>query len=452
MRWTRVSLLLIGGMVLKPGAAGAQELTLEQALRQAAGQGFASRAAAAEFRARSAEASQTLRGILPAVHLELNAMRTTDPLGAFGATLRQRSVTPAAFDPARLNFPEAIGQVSTSIVLEQPLINLDAWYARQAASLGAGSAGAMHRWIQIGSQVEVVRSYYGAVLAAEMVRTLEDAVASARAHERQAASLFRNGMVTQSDALLASVRAGEVQSDLIAARGAVPIAHLNLALVLGAPGDASLALPSQLPSLLRIEQLGRAPVSTGSGKRADMEAADLALSAAAADKRRASAQLLPRINSFGRLDWNSGDRPFGQKESWTVGVMLSWSWFTGGAELAQRSSAEARRLGAESQAEAVAAQVRLDLSRAVIALDVALMQMEIRDSAVQQSIEAHRIVARKYDGGLATVVELFDAAAQETSARLNASQARYNAITALAERYRASGADLAGLTALEEGD
>ncbi len=45
-------------------------------------------------------------------------------------------------------------------------------------------------------------------------------------------------------------------------------------------------------------------------------------------------------------------------------------------------------------------------------------RLDIAERAVLQSAEAHRIVTRKYAGGIATVVELFDAVAAETGSRL----------------------------------
>jgi outer membrane protein TolC len=448
----RLGGLLVGGAILITGTAQAQILSLKQALRQAGEHGFASRTAAAQVEARKGQAGQTLQAFLPGVRFDAGYIRTTDPLGAFGAILRRRAVTPAAFDPAALNNPDVIGLLSTALILEQPLINVDAWYARRTATRGVQAAAALQRWTQLGSQVEAVRDYYGAVLVSEQVRTLEDAVNAARAHQRQAESMQRNGLVTQSDALLATVRAGEVQSQLTAARGALAIARLRLAMALGTPGDTGFTLPLALPSYSRIERLAPAGIAELTPVRADIEAANLAVEVAAADKRRATTQLLPRVNSFGRLDWYSADTPFGGRKAWTLGIMVSWSPFSGGREWAQRAAAEGNRLGAEVQAEAAKAQGQLELAQAATALEVALARMTILDTAISQSVEAHRIVRRKYEGGLGTVVEVFDAAALETAIRLGASQARYEAIVALAERQRASGADLAALTSLEEGD
>ena len=98
--------------------------------------------------------------------------------------------------------------------------------------------------------------------------------------------------------------------------------------------------------------------------------------------------------------------------------MVSWSPFSGGAELAARREATARRAGAAASAEAAEARGVLELADAVTSLEVAQARMRTGARAVEQSAEAHRIVSRKYEGGLATVVELFDAAAEETRARL----------------------------------
>jgi outer membrane protein TolC len=67
---------------------------------------------------------------------------------------------------------------------------------------------------------------------------------------------------------------------------------------------------------------------------------------------------------------------------------------------------------------------------------------------VAQSAEAHRIVGRKYAGGLATVIELLDAAAVETQARLSLAAAKHGGLAGAAERLRAVGRDPAEIADL----
>ena len=446
----RLAVLALVLALRAPGPLAAQALTLGEALRRADAGAYANRIAGARARTEEARASSALRGVLPSLRAEGGYVRTTDPLGAFGFTLRQRAVTPAAFEPSRLNDPAAIGNLGSAFVIEQPIFNADALFGCRAAARAGAAARASESWARMGTQVDVVRAYYGALLAREQATTLDSAARAAHAHQRVAESQHRNGLATRSDALLAAVRAGQVDAELIAARGAASLARARLALALGAPADTSFALPEQLPDTGGIGRLAGAADADSIGDRADVRAARLALDAATADRQRATALLLPRVNSFGRLDWNSSDTPFGGRNAWTAGIMVTWSPFSGGAELAERRMAAARRSEAETMAEATEARGQLELQEAATDLEVALARMAITGRAVEQSGEAHRIVARKYEGGLATAIELFDAAAEETGSRLGFAAARYEAIVALAQQRRASGRSLAVLTSLDD--
>jgi outer membrane protein len=440
---------LVAGL-LAPPAACAQTLTLAEALRRAEVHAYPNRIAAAAADAEAGRAAGSLRGVLPTARLEGGYVRTTDPLGAFGDALRQRALTPASFDPARLNHPDAIGNLGTALVIEQPLINADAWLGRRAAVRGADAARASEAWARAGSAVDVIAAYYGAVLAAEQVAALDSAVRAAHAHQRQAESQHRNGLVARSDALLAAVRATDADTRLVAAQGAARLARVQLALALGSVGDTAFALPVRLPDAATLASVADQPDSAPPVERADVRAARLAVAAAEADYARATALLLPRVNAFGRLDWNAEASPFGGKQAWTAGVMLSWSPFTGGAELASGRETAARRDGARAAADAAEARGRLEQAEAATALATARVRMDASAQAVDQSAEAHRIVARRYEGGLATVVELFDAAAEETAARLADAEARYQFITALARSRHAAGHDSAILTRLDD--
>ena len=446
MRLTGTVLLMI---VALAGPLAAQTLSLREALARSERDGFANRDSAGDTRARAAYAADSLRGVLPGVRLEGGYVRTTDPLGAFGFVLRQRAVTPDAFDPARLNYPASIGNVGAGAIVEQPLFNADALYGRRAAVRATDAARASEAWVRSGTQVTVISAYYGAVLSHEMVQALDTALASALAHQRQAESMHRNGVVTRSDALLAAVRAGEVEARLIGARGDSSLAGARVALAIGAPVDSVRIQAPRLPDVSAIRALVRAPLPPAA-ERQDVRAARLRLEAARADARRASALLLPRINAFGRLDWNAPGTPLGGDHAWTAGVMLSWSPFSGGSELAGMRAAGGRRESAEAMAAAAEAQAQLDLRSVETRVAVALARMDLAERAVAQSVEAHRIVTRKYEGGVASVTELFDAAAAETGARLAFAESRYQAIMAAAERLRSRGGDVAAVVILED--
>ena len=428
---------------------GAQApLSLGEAFRRADSAAYSNRTAGGNARAQSAQATATLQGILPTVRTEAGYVRTDNPLAAFGFTLQQRGVSPASFNPASLNYPSPATNWSGGVVAELPIFNADAWFGRAVASSAAAAAKAGSGWTRETTRVDVTRSYFGAVLAREQVRTLETSTAAGQAHVRQAESMVTNGLATRSDALLASVQLGQMEAQLIGARGNAGIARERLALLLGQPGDTAFTLPDSLPSAVQIRNL-MTPSIRDSAARLDVTAARLGLEAAQRDVRRANARYMPHINGFGRYDWNSPDQLFGGPSSYTVGVMASWSPFAGASEIAERRAAQGRADAARAMAEAADAGAALERSATQTELGVAIAQLGIAEASVTQAAEAHRIVARKYTGGLATIAELLSAAAVETQTRLSLSEARYQAIVANAAARHAAGADLMALTVLE---
>ncbi|MDX2185128.1 MAG: hypothetical protein SFW08_14215, partial [Gemmatimonadaceae bacterium] len=126
---------LVAGLALLPPLVTPllAQTTLRELVAAARATGYGSRMARAAADAAQARTLAPTAGIAPSARVELAAVRTTDPIGAFGTTLRQRGVTPAAFDPNALNFPAPVSNYSAGLVVEQPIFNADAWAGRGAA-------------------------------------------------------------------------------------------------------------------------------------------------------------------------------------------------------------------------------------------------------------------------------------------------------------------------------
>jgi outer membrane protein TolC len=264
--------------------------------------------------------------------------------------------------------------------------------------------------------------------------------------------MVRQGLVTKSDALLAAVRAGEVDAELADAQGGAQTARSQLAVVLGHTSATTLDFSPRraLPSAESIRAVVAGDTVVQAARpRADVNAASHALDAARADEARAHSVFLPRVNAFARYDWNSAGRLYAGDRNWTAGIMASWTPFAGGRDIADVQVTSGRTVTAQAQAEAAQAAARLDVEQTRVALSVALTRLAIAERAVAQSAEAHRIIAKKYEGGLATVVELLDAQATETQSALAFLQTRWGTIVAEAERLRALGRDPAALESLD---
>jgi outer membrane protein TolC len=436
--------------VLAPmtGRAQPSAFTLRDALAHAAGGAVPNRAARAASDAASAARIGAWRTILPTLRVDAGFVRTSDPVGAFGTALRQQRITAADFDPARLNFPAPSNNFTGALVIEQPVFMLDGWLAARAGAGASEGARRIAEWTGLTTEGEVVGAWFGVILAAERANTMTAATRAAQAHVRQADAMLEAGLVTKSDVLLAAARAGDLEVlRLDAARDSI-LARRHLTLLLG---DGAPALPEVLgsfPADSVVEQLAREVASLASRPRADVRGAQADAASANANVDRARASMVPRVISFARRDLNSTDRPFGGSSNWSVGVMASWSLFSGASELGDQRVAEARSAGAAAQLAGALANANLDLERTSLSLQSALARLAIARTTARQAEEAHRIVTRKYEGGLATVVELLDAAVAETQAWLGLSAARHSLITSIAERLRATGHEPARLAVI----
>lgn len=453
---------LAAALLASPAGAQSAPLSLGAALREADQHAFGNRIASAGTAADRARARLPLNGILPSARLEAGLVRTTDPIGAFGTTLRQRLVTPAAFSPAALNFPSAVTNVQGGLVLDVPLINADAWLGLRAARASATASRAAADWSAVSTRADVVRAYYGAILAETKTTVLAEAQRAADAGVRQVRSMVAQGLVTKADALQASVRASDVAAQLLSARSDVVSARHQLALLMGRTTADLPTLPTVLPDDSTVVTLASrdreaADATTGTATasgltetvRDDVRAARAGVQAATADRRRAASTLLPRVNGFARYDWNDPRTLYGGPRNWTVGVMASWSLFGGNSELVDIGETSARADAARAGLDAAQAQSRFERDDAARRLTVSLDRLTLAAQSADQSREASRLVQKRYDGGLATIAELLAAEASATGAALAHAAARYAVIDAVATWRRASGGDPAALTALE---
>lgn len=419
------SLLILA--MLPPFSARA--LTLQEALEQSDRSSYSGKISRSRLDQRSGQELSSLQGMLPTLRAEGGWSATDDPLGAFGTRLRQRSVTMASFDPSALNDPSRASGWNAALVAEVPLVNLDAWKGRAAASGAVEAARRRLEAERIRARSETTRAYFDAVLAQAAVRTWRGALEAAQAHSNQAASGNREGTVLRSDLLLSEVRVGEVEASLAKAQSDSALALRRLSFAMGMPTSAIGSLESfpQSPALHAA-----AAALPESGKRPEEEAGKADSKAAELDAARVGAALLPRLNGITRMDWNASGSPFSKDPSWTVGIQASWTLHATG-EVGDRKAARAR--AEEARTLEAMTRAKLDLEEASLAsgLKLALQRLDIAETAVAQTAEAHRLTARRYQEGLATMTETLEAAALETSSKLSLESARHDVVVCLSD-------------------
>ncbi|HRH81934.1 MAG TPA: TolC family protein [Thiobacillaceae bacterium] len=409
------------------GVSRAQIEQAEAAVRQAAGNGK------------------------PRVNLSLTATNTNDALNGFGLKLAQRGATfndfgagqftgPAALSvaPHNLNHPGSVTNINPRIEVLVPVYNggmVESYVEQAQAYVRAAQSG--DRMARQELIKHVLMAYQGVHTARAYIQVAEQGKAAAEEYVRITEKLHKQGMAVKSDVLSAKVNLEDVKLRLVEARNAEATALDQLHLLLGKPLKEHLDVGAPvMPDMLAgsDEELRRQALDAHAGinaLRSQMQGAGAAVNAARASYK-------PQFNVMLRGDVNDDGLGF-DASSYTVAGVLSWTAFDGGTSKAGVDRAEAQRseLAAKlRQAEdGVGFQVGDTRRKALEAEE----KIAARELAVEQATEAQRLVKKRYENGVGTLIELLAAQAQLDKARADLVAARYELATQRAELKRVVG-------------
>jgi outer membrane protein len=391
-----------------------------------------------------AQLNQALAGLrqaqgsrLPKLTASVNPVRTDDALNAFGLKLSQRKATFNDFGigqftgpdslgvaPNSLDHPAAVNNFNTRLQAELPLYtggliegNIEKAQAYIKAAQN-GDAAARQRVI-----FNVLQAYQGVHAARAFVGVAKKAETATAAMVKMIDNLVNEGVVVKSDLLSAQVRLQNVRIQLLQANNAEVAALDQLHILLGIPLSQPLdvgapVVPSAIPG--SAADLRALALTDNPGLKAMRDQLD----ASEAGVKIAKAGLYPQIGLMVRQDWNDSNVGFGAS-SYTVGASLSWTAFDGkvtrGAvdqAMASHDEQQARLLQAENG-------VVLQVDEARRKADEAQFRLAALRLAVTSANAAADLVKKRYANGVATIVELLGAEAQQDKTRADVVAAEY---------------------------
>src|ERR1035437_1371784 len=178
----RKSLLLVLAVPL----LAQDSLSLHEAARLALRENKAIAATNAGMRASAASIDEARAGKLPKLNYSESFSRSDNPVFVFSSLLTQHQFGVENFNIGPLNRPDSLNNFQSQLTVDQVLY--DAGQTRNAvksADLSRRMTGEEQRRTQMQVIAGVVRAYYGAVLAAESLKTAEQALKSAEARSEE---------------------------------------------------------------------------------------------------------------------------------------------------------------------------------------------------------------------------------------------------------------------------
>lgn len=396
------------------------------------------RAAASGQELAKAQLDEARAGRLPILQFSETFANSNNPVFAFGTLLEQGRFGPQNFDPRLLNAPPSINNFRTAVTLRLPLFDQLQTETRLAlARWGHEQAERQKEWVQQQIRFEVIRAYYGLLVAQARQEVAEEAVKTAEADVRRIRDMFETGLVVQSDLLAAEAQLAEFHQQQIQAAGDVIVAQAALSTVLGfpvtTPQKIEGALIERTFDVADQEELVRLALL----HRPDYARARLAVRSSEQGVRRAWGEFLPRLDLFATFGGSGRGLRSGSAD-YTVGASVTFTLFDG-SRPARLKQARAAHAMATAEEDRLADQIRFEIVRAYQQYVSAKDRLKVAARAVAQAEETLRIVQDRYQEGLTTITELLRAETALLRARLNLLTARYDYYVGYAQVLLTSG-------------
>jgi outer membrane protein len=390
-----------------PALWAQDSLTVRDAVRLALGHNQAVAASGAALAASASRVDQAHGGWLPKLNYAQSYTRSDNPVFVFSSLLTQHQFGPENFNIGPLNRPDSINNFQSQLTVDQVLY--DAGQVRNAvksADLGREMSGEEQRRTRMQVISGVAKAYYGAVLAAESLKTAEQAQRSAEADLKRADSVRAAGMSTDVDVLSIRVHLAAVNEQRIQRAADLDVARAALNDVLGLPLDTPHTLTTALSPLdLPDMELAALEHDAATGRPEAREtrlAADLAKTQV--DSARSS--FLPQVSFHAGFETNAQNFVTKGGTNWLASVGLRWNLFNGFADRAHVAESKSWLERAHADQHLMDSAVRLEVRRAWANLRAAEQRIEVAKAAVAEAEESLRITQNRYEAGMSNVTDL----------------------------------------------
>ena len=427
-------------LLLVPAAGGAESsVSFPEALILALERNHLVAGAAHERTAAERAVAVSRSRYFPRIIFDENFAASNSPTRVFMMKLDQGRFTQNDFLISELNSPSSTTDFRTMVTLEQPLLDFGIGHGRDVAVKEAEEQGLRYdrRREEVGYGVCV--AYLQVQKAAAVLEATDQEVTEAKESLRLATVRSEQGAGLRSDELRARTFLSETEQHAITALNDLKIAKMRLALAVGGSSGDSLNITGPIvgkPLRLQEEELVRLALET----RQDLKGMGKGVEKAEASERLAKSGWLPTVYGGASYQMHDQDIPFGNdNDAWSAGVNLRWELFDGMRRSHEQGRAAAIREAAAQYLEQYRKEVVLQVRESLYRRSEAGKRLEVARHAYLAAEEGKRLVTKRFENGLATMVELLDAQSSLNRSRSGLVENEVEQLLATARVYHAAG-------------
>lgn len=371
---------------------------------------------------KQAQYRQSNAAFLPQIQVSHDYYRTNNPVFAFSAKLNQGVFTQADFDVAKLNDPDGISNFTTTLQVQQPLLNLDKLIQRKSARYAKEAQELKNQFKEDALIVKTKSVFMQLKLAYASEQVLMEAKRTAEESYKVTKDFYDNGYLDKSDLLKAEVRSSTVENQLEAARNGIYNISDQLNLLMQSETSKKLVPRDSLQIINLFEQKEEGINVDNTTDVQAMRKKQLSYNKLYESKKF---NFLPRLNAFGNIQYFDNDAFQTGNDSYFFGASLQWDLFKGYQNIGKVQETKAKADRAQLEYEEYLDDKQNKIKSVLRALNLAENKISRNKLAKEQAVESLRIIKDRYDEGLEKTADLLQAQSLAAQKRLAYLQAVY---------------------------
>ncbi|WP_278832954.1 TolC family protein [Porphyromonas cangingivalis] len=337
--------------------------------------------------------------------------------------------------------------VTGGVVVGLPLVNASLWSSISLSAEAVNLALLQAEESRESLFNQVTKAYYGALLAQESLKVLQQTYDNAKNSYNDIKSKYEQGMVAEFDLIRADVAVKSIEPGLQQAVNGVGATRRQLLILLSLDVDQEIELSGALR-----DQEGRIYESYFSEHVLPANSVQLKLANKQVDmlkvqERLAKSAFLPTLNVSGFYRYSAMDDKFSWKDyQWTpfsvIAVSLNIPVFSGGEKLFKVKQAKQAVTQAELRRADLTNVLKAQVKQFKDGMTAAVRKLASAKEAIIQAEKGYEIARKRYDVGMSTLIELNDANLTLLQSRLNYFEAIYDFLSNEADYKKTLGGNI----------
>jgi outer membrane protein TolC len=399
--------------------AGILKLTVKDAINSALENNSQLKAASFSSDAAKQGIKSANSHYLPSISFEETYVASNSPINTFMMKLDEGRFTNDDFQISNLNNPSAQHDFKTALTIQQPLFVPSLSPLKEMAVKDSLKSDLQLEAARQGIAFQVFATFLEVQKSSAQLVAADKAVADARENMRLASVRTTAGVGLKSDELRSRTHLSMVEQQHISAINNLTLTRMKLAILIGLPVEGQFEI-SEFNDKIIVQDISDQVISETLQNRVEIRQSHADLEKADAALRLARSEYLPTVGAFASYQLNAKDAPFtSDNDAWTAGVSLKWNVFDGFRRGSERKRALSGQSAAREMLESASKDIRFQINESYLRRNEVGKRLEVARNALLDAEETVRLLNKRYENSLATMVELLDAQTALNQARAN---------------------------------